>query len=53
MTNYPFANGDLIETPNTYFYSEYYGRGFIEAWRQSRAGVLAKLPAPSPPAGES
>ena len=50
MINYPFANGDLIETPNTYFYSEYHGRGFIAAWRQSRAGVLAKLPAAVPPA---
>ena len=50
MTSYPYADGDLIETPNTYFYSEYHGRDFIAAWSQSRDGVLAKLPTAEPPA---
>ena len=50
MTTYPYADGDLIETPNTYYYSEYHGHDFIAAWRQSRTGILAKLPAAVPPA---
>ena len=50
MTLYPYGTGDLIETPNTYFYSEYHGRDFIAAWRQSRTNVLAKLPTAVPPA---
>ncbi len=42
-TNYPYATGDLIETPNTYFYSEYGGRDFIAAWRGERDKVQARL----------
>jgi hypothetical protein len=52
VINYPYATGDLIEQPNTYFYSEYGGRGFVAAWRREREAVLAKLPAavaPLPP----
>ncbi len=44
MTSYPYATGDLIETPNTYFYSQYGGRAFVTAWRDDRNGVLSKLP---------
>ncbi len=49
---YPYATGDLIETPNSYFYSEYHGRVFVAAWRGDRAAILARLPkaAPPPPA---
>lgn len=50
MTLYPYATGDLIETPNTYFYSEYHGQDFIAAWRQSRDAVLAKSAEAVPPA---
>ena len=52
MTSYPYATGDLIETPNTYFYSEYGGHAFVTAWRDSRGKVLSNLPeavAPLPP----
>ncbi|MDP6689029.1 MAG: hypothetical protein QF384_06005, partial [Alphaproteobacteria bacterium] len=52
MTNYPYATGDLIETPNSYFYSQYGGRGFVAAWREARRAVAARLPeavAPLPP----
>ncbi len=49
MTSYPYATGDLVETPNTYFYSEYHGRAFVAAWRGERAARLAELPAPAPP----
>jgi hypothetical protein len=44
VTSYPYATGDLIEQPNTYFYSEYGGHAFIATWRESRNEVLAKLP---------
>ncbi len=52
MISYPYATGDLIETPNTYFYSEYGGHGFVSAWRDSRNKVrsaLADAVAPLPP----
>jgi hypothetical protein len=52
VTLYPYATGDLIETPNTYFYSEYNGYAFVTAWRDSRNQVLGRLPkavAPLPP----
>jgi len=41
---YPYATGELIDTPNSYFYTEYHGRDFIAAWRQNRDGILANLP---------
>ncbi len=44
MTSYPYATGDLIEQPNTYFYSEYSGHAFVAAWRVSRDEVLSNLP---------
>ena len=44
-TNYPYATGDLIDTPNTYFYSAYGGRAFITAWRGERDKVQARLTA--------
>ena len=49
---YPYADGNLIEEPNTYFYSAYEGLAFFEAWRQSREAVRRILPnagAPSRP----
>ncbi len=49
MTTYPYATGDLIETPNTYFYSEYGGQAFVAAWRGARNKVLAALPEAVPP----
>jgi hypothetical protein len=44
VTSYPYATGDLIETPNTYFYSQYGGRTFVAAWRDGRERILAGLP---------
>ncbi len=49
MTSYPYATGDLIKQPNTYFYSEYGGHAFVTAWRESRSEVRAKLPKPAAP----
>lgn len=36
MTDYPYANGDLLEKRNTYFYSPFRGYGFLTAWVQQR-----------------
>lgn len=49
MTTYPYATGDLIEAPNTYFYAEYHGQAFLAAWRGDRAAIAAKLPDAVPP----
>jgi methionyl-tRNA formyltransferase len=45
VTDYPYATGDLIEAPNTYFYSQYGGRAFVTAWRDDRQRVRTNLPA--------
>jgi methionyl-tRNA formyltransferase len=50
MTKYAYADGDLLEQRNTYFYSRYEGRAFLAAWRRQRAGVMA-LPAAGLPEG--
>ncbi len=49
MTDYPYATGDLIEAPNTYFYSQYGGRAFVAAWRNDRMKIRAALPEPLAP----
>ncbi|MAF95816.1 MAG: hypothetical protein CMM60_08700 [Rhodospirillaceae bacterium] len=50
---YPYASGDLLEDRHTYFYSEYAGRPFLDAWRAQRSELLEKLPeAADPPAGK-
>jgi hypothetical protein len=49
VSNYPYATGDLIEKPNTYFYSQFGGAAFIAAWRASRARAGDPLPKPVPP----
>lgn len=41
--SYPYASGDLLEQRNTYFYSAYQGRAFLEAWRQQRADALREV----------
>lgn len=48
MLNYPYADGDLLEQRNTYFYSRYEGPAFLAAWCRQRAGVAA-LPAADAP----
>ncbi len=49
VKSYPYATGDLIEQPNTYFYSEYGGYAFVAAWYEARNEVRAKLPKPVAP----
>jgi len=39
-TAYPYSSGDLLECPNTYFYSEFKGPEFIRDWKESRAACL-------------
>jgi len=46
---YPFSTGDLISCRNTYFYTEYQGMGFIDAWKHHRNNVKKGLPLPSSP----
>jgi hypothetical protein len=49
---YPYSRGDLLENPNSYFYTEYKGKAFVEGWRGSRSTVLKSLPParkPAPP----
>ena len=40
---YTYSIGNLLDEPNTYFYSTYHGAEFIEAWRSSRAKAIDKL----------
>jgi hypothetical protein len=42
---YPFARGDLLDQPNTYFYTLYRGKAFLDAWQRQRCGVIGDVPA--------
>ena len=42
---YPYAQGPLLEQPNTYFYTTFHGSNFLEAWQQSRS--LVSMPGSS------
>ena len=54
-SSYPYATGDLIERPNTYFYTPFEGKLFVEEWRRTRQEILEQLPPPTdpPPAFEA
>ncbi len=39
---YDYSKGDLIETPNTYFYTSYQGKPFLDVWGESRAQTLSE-----------
>ena len=45
MTHYPYSHKDLIRSPNTYFYSKFEGKRFLEAWLASREKLISTLPA--------
>ena len=45
---YPYSQGDRLEDRNTYFYSEFRGMPFLEAWQASRDAALAALPPARP-----
>ena len=44
MIKYSYAEGDLLKTPNTYFYTKYYGKEFILSWLNYREKILSNLP---------
>jgi hypothetical protein len=46
-TTYDYARGDRLVERNTYAYTAYEGRAFLEAWRASRTEALADLPEPA------
>jgi len=54
---YPYASGPLLDERNTYFYSEYSGAAFLEAWRKDRGqlrssgNALKAKPLPLPVPG--
>ncbi|MBW8039151.1 MAG: hypothetical protein FVQ85_04035 [Planctomycetes bacterium] len=43
MKLYPYAEGDLLTERNTYFYTPYEGRKFIEAWKESRDSIVETI----------
>lgn len=49
QTQYSYAEGDLLEKPNTYQYSQYGGREFVLAWQSHRESVQAELGEPISP----
>lgn len=49
VVEYTYAQGDLIENPQNYAYSDYFGESFLAAWLRNREEQLAKLPAAQKP----
>lgn len=47
MAEYPYARGDLMGTPNTYFYTAFEGHAFLRAWWSVREAALEALPDPA------
>lgn len=47
--DYPYASGNPLEERNTYFYTPYGGRSFLDAWKRHRDAVRASLPPAAPP----
>ena len=48
MNLYPYTTGDLLEKPNTYFYAQYHGQNFLNAWKAEREEILGKLESARP-----
>jgi hypothetical protein len=54
MKEYPYAMGDLLGKPHSYFYTAYEGREFLVAWRAHRDRCVAGVtPCPVLPAPDS
>lgn len=45
--DYPYARGSLLYERNTYYYTPYAGRQFLDAWKVARNAVLERLPVPA------
>jgi len=43
VTDYEYASGDLLSSPNTYFYSSTAGTDFLDAYLLSRSTVIKEL----------
>lgn len=43
VTDYEYASGDLLNSPNTYFYSSTAGTEFLNAYLLSRGSVIKEL----------
>jgi hypothetical protein len=43
VERYPYAQGDLLENPHSYFFSTYQGEGFVSAWVSSRSECRAAI----------
>ncbi len=41
---YPFDSGDLLNEPNTYFYTKFSGTAFLDAWKKHREQLLSTFP---------
>lgn len=44
MSGYTYADGDLLEIPNSYQYTTYTGQSFVANWSASRKQVIDSLP---------
>jgi len=51
--NYPYAKGDLLQKPNTYFYTEFVGGHFLNYWQGEREQIQKSLNNYSPHLGNS
>jgi len=36
VVNYSYASGNLLDSPNKYFYTEFQGQKFLESWQENR-----------------
>jgi hypothetical protein len=51
---YPYSEGNKLENKNTYFYTSYSGKPFLDAWKSDRSKAIAGMesalviPAPEP-----
>lgn len=44
--DYPYSSGDLLERPNTYYYSKFIGDKIFPAWRAAREAALNSTSTP-------
>lgn len=44
-TEYPYSEGDKLESKNTYFYTTYSGKPFLDGWKSNRSKAIAGIEA--------
>lgn len=42
-SQYPYSEGDKLESKNTYFYTAYSGKPFLDAWKSDRSKAIAGM----------